>query len=387
MFGGVGIPSAKGTGTNGYVERALGYLPKDYKPGSYGEIIRQMKSNPAPIKRKINDEIILHEEKHKVEVELYDMREKYLKEKKYSAKEIEEKINRERKRLYHLLERREADFMDKNETHQKGKLKDAQMKIIKDALKIKDDYYLGEGFEYGLQADENKRKKKSKKEHKSKKDDKKIKKHHKDEHRRRHESKKSDDEGTDRKYSNDDSYDERDYERRRDRYRRVYRDNISRSPSQSRSRSRSRSRSKSYNRNIKKALNSDYRLNKKNKLTESVFKRSPSPIINDKEKEEKEEKDKKINEQDNKKIGKEDKNENKKIEVKNEKNKIEKEKEKGINNNNDIDNKEKKVKNDEETKNKNSNENEKDNNEKKEKEIQESKDKIDDEHEEGSINE
>ena len=166
-----------------------------------------MKSNPAPIKRKINDEIILHEEKHKVEVELYDMREKYLKEKKYSAKEIEEKINRERKRLYHLLERREADFVDKNETHQKGKLKDAQMKIIKDALKIKDDYYLGEGFEYGLQADENKRKKKSKKEHKSKKDDKKkIKKHHKDdEHRRRHDSKKSDDEANDRKYSNDDS--------------------------------------------------------------------------------------------------------------------------------------------------------------------------------------
>ena len=40
-----------------------------------------MKSNPAPIKRKINDEIILHEEKHKVEVELYDMREKYLKQK------------------------------------------------------------------------------------------------------------------------------------------------------------------------------------------------------------------------------------------------------------------------------------------------------------------
>jgi len=385
MFGGVGIPSAKGTGTNGYVERALGYLPKDYKPGSYGEIIRQMKSNPAPIKRKINDEIILHEEKHKVEVELYDMREKYLKEKKYTAKEIEEKINRERKRLYHLLERREADFMDKNETHQKGKLKDAQMKIIKDALKIKDDYYLGEGFEYGLQADENKRKKKSKKEHKSKKDDKKkIKKHHKDENRRRHESKISDDEETDRKYSNDDSYDERDHERRRDRdrerYRRVvYRDNISRSPSPSRSRSRSRSRSKSYNKNIKKALNSDYRLNKKYKLTESVFKRSPSPVINDKEKEEKEDKDKQINEKDNKKIEKEDKNE---------KNKIEKEKEKGkeINNGNDADVKEKIVKNDEETKNKKLNENNNDN-EKKGNEAQEKKDIIDDEHEEGSINE
>ena len=169
MYGGVGIPSAKGTGTNGFVERALGYLPKDYKPGSYGEIIRQMKSNPAPIKRKINDEIILHEEKHKIEVELYDLKEKYLKEKKYSEKEIEEKINNERKRLYHLLERREADFMDKNETHQKGKLKDAQMKIIKNALKIKEGYYLGEGFEYGLQADMDPKNKKSKKGKKDKK--------------------------------------------------------------------------------------------------------------------------------------------------------------------------------------------------------------------------
>ena len=160
MFGGVGIPSAKGTGTNGYVERALGYLPKDYKPGSYGEIIRQMKANPAPIKRKINDDIILHEEKHKIEVELYDLKEKYENEKKYSPEEIKEKINQERKRLYHVLERREADFMDKNETHQKGKLKDAQMKIIRDALKIKKEYNLGEGFEFTLQTDENKKLKK-----------------------------------------------------------------------------------------------------------------------------------------------------------------------------------------------------------------------------------
>ena len=137
MFGNVGIPSAKGTGTNGYVERALGYLPKDYKPGSYGEIIRQMKANPAPIKRKINDDIILHEEKHKIEVQLYDLKEKYENENKYTPEEIIEKINSERKKLYKLLERREADFMDKNETHQKGKLKDAQMKIIRDALKIK----------------------------------------------------------------------------------------------------------------------------------------------------------------------------------------------------------------------------------------------------------
>ena len=245
MFGGVGLPSAKGTGTNGYVERALGYLPKDYKPGSYGEIIRQMKANPAPIKRKINDDIILHEEKHKIEVELFDLREKFENEKKYNEDEINEKINNERKRLYHLLERREADFMDKNETHQKGKLKDAQMKIIRDALKIKKEYNLGEGFEFTLQADE-KEKLKHKKEHK--------KRHHKS-HREHKDALEDEDKYRKKKYWKS----------------KGYRNNYSHS------RSRSRSRSKNYNKNIRDELNNDYRQNKKIKLVESAFKKSPSP--------------------------------------------------------------------------------------------------------------
>ena len=250
MFGNVGIPSAKGTGTNGYVERALGYLPKDYKPGSYGEIIRQMKANPAPIKRKINDDIILHEEKHKIEVQLYDLKEKYENENKYTPEEIIEKINSERKKLYKLLERREADFMDKNETHQKGKLKDAQMKIIRDALKIKKEYNLGEGFEFTLQTDENK---KLKKEHK--------KKHHKHHHEHKENSEDSD------KY---------DYKIRKKKYWRSkgYRNNYSHS------RSRSRSRSNNYNKNIRNELNNDYQ-NKKIKLVESAFKKSPSPLKNE----------------------------------------------------------------------------------------------------------
>ena len=243
MFGGVGLPSAKGTGTNGYVERALGYLPKDYKPGSYGEIIRQMKANPAPIKRKINDDIILHEEKHNIEVELYDLKEKFENEKKYTEDEINEKINNERKRLYHLLERREADFMDKNETHQKGKLKDAQMKIIRDALKIKKEYNLGEGFEFTLQADE-KEKLKHKKEHK--------KRHHKS-HREHKDALEDEDKYRKKKYWKS----------------KGYRNNYSHS--------RSRSRSNNYNRNIRNELNNDYRQNKKIKLVESAFKKSPSP--------------------------------------------------------------------------------------------------------------
>ena len=256
MYGGVGLHSAKGTGTNGYIERALGYLPKDYKPGSYGEIIRQMKANPAQIKRKINDDIILHEEKHKIEVELYDLKEKYENEKKYTEDEINDKINNERKRLYHLLERREADFMDKNETHQKGKLKDAQMKIIRDALKIKKEYNLGEGFDFTLQQDDNKKNKK--KEHK--------KHHHKSHHEHKDKEKEKD---------NSDSEDK--YRKKKYWKSKGYRNNYSHS------RSRSRSRSNNYNKNIRNELNNDYRQNKKIKLVESAFKKSPSPKKLDKD--------------------------------------------------------------------------------------------------------
>ena len=258
MYGGVGLHSAKGTGTNGYIERALGYLPKDYKPGSYGEIIRQMKANPAQIKRKINDDIILHEEKHKIEVELYNLKEKYENEKKYTEDEINDKINNERKRLYHLLERREADFMDKNETHQKGKLKDAQMKIIRDALKIKKEYNLGEGFDFTLQQDDNKKNKK--KEHK--------KHHHKSHHEHKDKEKEKD---------NSDSEDK--YRKKKYWKSKGYRNNYS----YSRSRSRSRSKSKNYNKNIRNELNNDYRQNKKIKLVESAFKKSPSPKKLDKD--------------------------------------------------------------------------------------------------------
>ena len=336
MYGGVGLPSAKGTGTNGYVERALGYLPKDYKPGSYGEIIRQMKSNPAPIKRKINDEIILHEEKHKIEVELYDLKEKYLKENKYKEKEIEDIINNERRRLYHLLERREADFMDKNETHQKGKLKDAQMKIIRNALKIKDGYYLGEGFEYGLQADEEKQRKKLKKENK------------------KNEKRKSNNE-----YK----------KRRKDYYKKDY-------SYRSSSRSRSRSRSKSYNKNIKKELNNDYRLNKKFKLAESVFRRSPSHKEEDKDKVS----DK---ENDNKQLNIKEKEDNYKIENK-ERNIVD-DNDKDKLNNNEFVKENEKDKNDL-VKNLVKNDKNSDLNKKEETNIEEIKKiKEDDEHEEGSI--
>ena len=135
MYGGIGLPSAKGSGTNGYVQRSLAYIPYKYKPGNYGEIMRELKKNPAPMKRKINDEIINHEERYKIEIELFDLKEKLENEGKKSKEEINQIINEKRKTLLKELNKNEKNYMDNTETHQKGKLKDAQMVKMKEIIK------------------------------------------------------------------------------------------------------------------------------------------------------------------------------------------------------------------------------------------------------------
>ena len=92
MYGNIGLPTAKGSGTSGYVQKSLAYVNKKrYESGNYKEILQKFKDNPAPIKRRANKEIIEHELKHKIEAELYDIAEEVKKEGK-SEEEIEKII-------------------------------------------------------------------------------------------------------------------------------------------------------------------------------------------------------------------------------------------------------------------------------------------------------
>ena len=57
MYGDVGLPTTKGSGTNGYIQRSLAYINrKEYQPGGYKAIIEKFREQPAPTKRKINNE-------------------------------------------------------------------------------------------------------------------------------------------------------------------------------------------------------------------------------------------------------------------------------------------------------------------------------------------
>ena len=107
MYGNIGLPTAKGSGTSGYVQRSLAYVNKsNYQTGNYKEILQKFKENAAPIKRKANIEIIEHEQKHKIESELFDLAEKLKEEQKLSDLEIEKKIDIKRKELYEELKKK-----------------------------------------------------------------------------------------------------------------------------------------------------------------------------------------------------------------------------------------------------------------------------------------
>ena len=163
MYGNIGLPTAKGSGTSGYVQKSLAYVNKKrYESGNYKEILQKFKDNPAPIKRRANKEIIEHELKHKIEAELYDIAEEVKKEGK-SEEEIEKIIKEKRKELYDNMNKNRNELIDTKETHQQSQLKDEQMDNIKRALGVKNDYVLGAAFDLELQEQKKEERKRIKK--------------------------------------------------------------------------------------------------------------------------------------------------------------------------------------------------------------------------------
>jgi serine/arginine repetitive matrix protein 2 len=72
MYNGIGLTTARGSGTSGYVQKNLAAVKK-FKPmtGNYQEILQKFKENPVETKKRANLDIIEHEKKRKIEAELY----------------------------------------------------------------------------------------------------------------------------------------------------------------------------------------------------------------------------------------------------------------------------------------------------------------------------
>lgn len=111
MHNGIGLPTARGSGTSGYVQKNLSYLKQKRANTNYKQILQQFKDNPAPAKKRANNEIIEHELKHKIEVELFDYTEQ-LKEKGIEAGEIEKLVKEKRESLNKKLLRNDNQIIE-----------------------------------------------------------------------------------------------------------------------------------------------------------------------------------------------------------------------------------------------------------------------------------
>jgi len=149
MYNGIGLNTPRGSGTSGYVQKSLAFVKPRQVIHNYKEVLEKFKENPAPTKKKANSEIIEHEMKHKIEVQLFNYMED-LKEKKLNEAEIHILVNKKREDLYSNLNNLSHNS-DAVNSHAKSKLKDAQMEKIKDALNIRQDYEHGTAFDVELQ--------------------------------------------------------------------------------------------------------------------------------------------------------------------------------------------------------------------------------------------
>ncbi|KAL3656494.1 hypothetical protein V7S43_018641 [Phytophthora oleae] len=160
MYNGIGLRTVRGSGTNGYVQRNLSYvnasrtrqtLARNQRGGSSGDFDARGsgRNRPPP-----NPDILLHEQKRKVELQLLEMSLE-MEDRGCDPEEIQEKVNRERERMLARLNdagtRGQGNEKDLESSHARQQRKQEENKRMKDAFGIATDYVAGESFDLEMQ--------------------------------------------------------------------------------------------------------------------------------------------------------------------------------------------------------------------------------------------
>ncbi|CAH9050233.1 unnamed protein product [Cuscuta europaea] len=142
MYNGIGLQTARGSGTNGYVQTNKFFVrPKTNKVvvdaggKGFGE-----NQGTAGLTRKPNKEILEHDRKRQIQLKLIVL-EETLSEQGYTEAEIAERLEQTRQTLEVFDAESEAaagssDKVSETQTHQIAARKEIQMEKLKDALKI-----------------------------------------------------------------------------------------------------------------------------------------------------------------------------------------------------------------------------------------------------------
>lgn len=147
MYNGIGLSTARGSGTNGYVQANLSSLLFSKQKIEYNADA-DMEKNEAEITKGPNKDLLMHEYKRRIEIKCLEF-EDLMEEKGFPESEIAEKVNEYRKLLLSEFEAGKMDLekeLDDRNTHSRAHLAQKGRDRFRNAFKIDDDYKPGSSF-------------------------------------------------------------------------------------------------------------------------------------------------------------------------------------------------------------------------------------------------
>lgn len=157
MYNGIGIQTPKGSGTNGYVQRNLANVPRQrldfQKAQTQG--FKSMTGDGAMKVRRANNELLIHEQKRKVENELLKLEDELLAA-GMPESEVQAAIDRERKHMLRAVDEGALKYdseLEKKDSHQLALEKEKEMMKFERAVGIDTrSRVVGAAFDQELQA-------------------------------------------------------------------------------------------------------------------------------------------------------------------------------------------------------------------------------------------
>ncbi|KIV98940.1 uncharacterized protein PV09_09326 [Verruconis gallopava] len=142
MSSNVGLSTPRGSGTSGYVQRNLSNLKPRDQADPYNLDDRKHRQ------RKPDPEILEHERRRKIEVEVFELRDKLEEEGELDEDEIDDRCNALRQRLEEESEREKSKNTDarglkSHQVHDLAKAKIEETERLRRALGIREDYEEG----------------------------------------------------------------------------------------------------------------------------------------------------------------------------------------------------------------------------------------------------
>ncbi|CAH8582896.1 unnamed protein product [Schistosoma margrebowiei] len=157
MYNGIGLPTPRGSGTNGYVQKNLAFI-SNFKEQNPYKTEEDIKRADALLFKEPNKEILEHERKRKIEVKCFEM-EQEMEEQGYTQSEIEFRVSGFRKKLLDELKASEIKKTPNVEPFEisqsehgkllpKGTHENAAVNILKNTI-FKEALGIGEQFQDG----------------------------------------------------------------------------------------------------------------------------------------------------------------------------------------------------------------------------------------------